>query len=250
MTQGVSGFDGRTALVTGAASGIGEAIARRLVNAGADVILADINLERAESVAASLGNRALARRLDVTDDAAAGALVDEIVERFGKLDMAVNNAGIGSFVGLIHEDPLDNWRRTLSVNLDGVFHCLRHELRAMVKQQQGAIVNMASVMGFSALPNLAGYVAAKHGVIGLTKAAALEYSKSNIRVNAVCPGFVQTPMINNTGQEAIDMAVTLHPLGRLGTATEIAEVTAFLLSDQASFITGSAHMADGGYTAQ
>jgi NAD(P)-dependent dehydrogenase (short-subunit alcohol dehydrogenase family) len=243
-------FHGRLALVTGAASGIGEAIARRLSAAGAHVVIADLDLVNAERVAADLASAEVAR-LDVADDAAVGAVIDSIVARHGVLHFAVNNAGIGSLDGAIHETPPDRWRRVLDVNLDGAFHCLRHQLRVMQGQGHGAIVNMASVLGLNGFLHSAAYVASKHALIGLTKVAALEYAAQGIRINAICPAFIETPGVRrelDASQHA--QIVALHPMGRLGSPEEVANVTAFLLSDQASFITGSAHLVDGAYAAR
>lgn len=242
-------FGGRVALVTGAGSGIGAAAARQLAAEGLRVMVTDIDKAAAEQVAHAL-DQAEAHQLDVADEAAVERLVDGVVQRHGSLDYAVNNAGIGALTGNLHETPTDAWRRILSVNLDGVFFCMKHALRPMAAQGRGAIVNMASVLGLNGFPNSAGYVASKHAVIGLTKVAALEYSAQGIRINAVCPGFIDTPPVKAVNDGALEQIAALHPIGRLGTADEVAELVTFLLSDRAAFITGSFHQVDGGYCAR
>lgn len=243
-------FSDKVALVTGAASGIGQAVARQLAAGGARVIVADLDRNGAEVVATAIGGHARARQLDVTDADAVRQLVEATVAEYGGLHLAVNNAGIGGASLPTAEYPLEEWHRVLGVNLHSVFYSMKYEIPAILASGGGAIVNMASILGSNGWAGSTAYVAAKHALVGMTKAAALEYSAQGLRINAVGPGFIDTPLLSGMERAAYDGLVALHPIGRLGTSEEVAALTCFLLSEQASFITGSYHLVDGGFSAR
>jgi NAD(P)-dependent dehydrogenase (short-subunit alcohol dehydrogenase family) len=253
MTQ-LLDLTGKVAVVTGGGSGIGEACAKLMARRGAKVVVADIDAEPAEAVAktiASDGGEAVAVRVDVADAASVEAMIASAVEGFGGLDIGVNNAGIGGPMAPTGEYPLDGWRAVMSVNLDGVFYCTREEIRAMRERGGGSIVNMASILGSVGFANSVAYVSAKHGVLGLTKNAALEHATDGIRVNAVGPGFIRTPLVESAmDADALAFLESLHALGRLGASEEVAELVGWLASDAASFVTGSYYPIDGGYLAR
>jgi len=250
-------LDNKVVLVTGGASGIGRATVNRLALDGAHVVVADRQVELAGEVVTEVkqaGGSAEVCELDVAEEGAAAAAIQAIVSTHGRLDCAFNNAGItGPTVKLLDIDPKE-WARVLSVNLTGVFSCVQAEIAQMVNQETGGnIVNTASICGLVALPHAAAYNSAKHGVIGLTKSAAVEYGAKNIRVNAVCPGFIDTPMLAEgagQSQEVLDGVISQLPIPRIAGASEVADVVAWLLSAQSSYVTGVAMPIDGGWTAQ
>lgn len=247
-------FDGKVALVTGGASGIGEACVLAFARGGASVLIADLNDELgAQTVAAAqqAGGNARFVRTDVADPESVRQMVDAAVEAFGRLDIAVNNAGIGGEAKPTGDYSLESWLQVINVNLNGVFYCMRYEIPAMLANGTGAIVNMASILGAVGFATAPAYVAAKHGVVGLTKAAALEYSRQGLRINSVGPGFIKTPLLAaNLDAQAQTYLSGLHAAGRMGEAHEVADLVAYLCSDQASFLTGGYYLVDGGYTAQ
>lgn len=249
-------FKGQVALVTGAGSGMGLATAQAFAEAGAAVVLADINEESVGAATDSLttsGHQALGATCDVSDEDQVAAVVERAVATFGRLDMAFNNAGIEVPPSDAADEPADVFDRVNAINLRGVWACMKHELRQMRAQGSGAIVNCSSLGGLVGLPGRAAYHASKHGVIGLTKSAALEYAPRGIRINAICPGTFETPMVTDMiAQGELDMseAVADQPIGRLGRADEIATAVLWLCSPAASFIVGVALPVDGGYTAR
>lgn len=243
---------GKSAIVTGGASGIGEYTVRDLVSEGANVLIADINDELGQQLAAdlnSLTSKVIYKRVDVTNEEQIKEMVDTAVGEFGQLDIIFSNAGIGSMspsTELAYED----WSRVISINLDGVFLCAKHAIKAMQKSGGGSVINCASILGHVGQAATAAYTAAKGGVVNLTRALAVEYAKENIRVNAVCPGYIDTPLLSQLDDATRNHLISLHPMGRLGKPEEIAKAVTFLASDDASFVTGASLLVDGGYTAQ
>jgi NAD(P)-dependent dehydrogenase (short-subunit alcohol dehydrogenase family) len=254
-------LEGRVALITGAGSGLGRAMARRMASEGAAVMCSDVNEEEAQDTAAQIGEsggRSAALRLDVTDSDAVRDSMQRTIGELGGIDIVVNNAGIGGAFG---------WEATIGVNLSGVYNGLLHGASLLAERGGGAIVNIASVAGLNALvasgvnlpsgeqpapERAAAYVASKHGVVGLTRQFAINFAKQGVRVNAICPGYIYTPMTARTTEipEGEAFLQALHPMGRLGTDGEIASAAVFLVSDDASFITGVALPVDGGYSAR
>lgn len=248
---GKEAFAGKVAFLTGAASGIGATTARRLADLGAKLVLADRDAERLAALASTFVPRdVLAVELDVTSYAGVETAVACGIKRFGGLDLAVNSAGIDLPRCETALYSPEDWDRIISVNLTGVFNSVRHQVPAMLQRGGGSIVNVASVMGFRAFTGQPAYTAAKHGVIGITKAAALDHAAQGVRINAVAPGFIETPLLGHLDEEKKLAAVALHPMNRLGKPAEITDVIVFLLSDSASFVTGACFTADGGYLAQ
>lgn len=243
---------GKVALVTGAGGGIGSATARLLASRGARVAVADFAVEAGEATVDAIrqsGGEAAFFAVDVTDASSVDDLVGSVVERFGSLDLALNNAGILHPARPFHELTESDWTRSMSVNAMGVANSMRAEIRVMLEQGGGAIVNTASGAGLGAAPDLAGYVASKHAVVGLTRAAAVEYVRQGLRVNAVAPGTVETPMTAGMTAEQRDSLNELMPMGRMAKPIEVAEVVAFLLSDEASYVNGAVVPIDGGSSA-
>jgi NAD(P)-dependent dehydrogenase (short-subunit alcohol dehydrogenase family) len=249
-------FDGRSVLVTGAAGGIGLATAQAFASEGARVVLADKDLDRAEAGAAGIrddGGAAAAFRVDVSDYDSCAALVEFAVAAHGGLHIAFNNAGVPTPIRELFEDtPVDEWRRVIETNLSGPFYCMRAEVPALKASGGTAIVNTASIRSLGASAGMPAYVSSKHGVAGLTKAAALDLVRFGIRVNAVCPGFIETPML---GPRVADPQVrrlieSKAPIGRLGSSAEVAEAVLFLASDAASYIVGALFSVDGGVAAE
>jgi NAD(P)-dependent dehydrogenase (short-subunit alcohol dehydrogenase family) len=249
-------LDEKAIMITGAASGIGEATAKEAGAEGARVLLTDVNDEKGEAVAAGIDGAAYLR-CDVTDEGSVEAAVQATISEFGRIDGAFNCAGILGVVGNIGELPLEGWKQLIDVDLNGVFLCTKHQVNAMAEQGSGSILNMASAAGLIGWPGASGYVAAKHAVVGLTKAAALEYAEQGVRVNSICPSYVITPLVEKdlfedtlgNDEELIGAARANHPIGRFAQPPEIAGAAVWLLSDKASFVTGSAMSVDGGYTA-
>jgi NAD(P)-dependent dehydrogenase (short-subunit alcohol dehydrogenase family) len=249
-------FTGQVALVTGAGSGMGLATARAFAEAGAAVVLADVNpatVGEASDALSGAGHRALGVECDVTDEASVAAAVQAAVDTFGRLDMAFNNAGIQVPPCDAADESAEVFDRANAVNLRGVWACMKHELAVMRDQGSGAIVNCSSLGGLVGIPGRAAYHASKHGVLGLTKSAALEYAPRGIRINAVCPGTIATPMVTDMidkGELDPDAAIADQPINRLGEPEEIAAAVLWLCSPGASFIVGIALPVDGGYTAR
>jgi len=249
-------FTGQVALVTGGSSGMGLATVHAFAEAGAAVVLADINEETLRTAADDLtkaGHQVLAVRCDVSDETSVAAMLKATVDTFGRLDMAFNNAGIQAPPCDAADEPAETFDRVNAINLRGVWACMKHELHQMRDQGSGAVVNCSSLGGLVGLPGRAAYHAAKHGVIGLTRSAALEYAPRGIRINAICPGTIETPMVTDMiakGELSVPDAVANQPIGRLGRSDEIAAAVLWLASPASSLVTGVALPVDGGYTAQ
>jgi NAD(P)-dependent dehydrogenase (short-subunit alcohol dehydrogenase family) len=246
-------LDGKVGLVTGGGSGIGEACASLLAASGATVVVVDLEEHAAQRVVRTIvddGGAASPATVDVADPEAVESLIDGIVAEHGRLDWAVNNAGISGDSVPTGEYAIDTWRRVIDVNLNAVFYCCRYEIAAMLRGGGGAIVNMSSILGSVGFGLAPAYTAAKHGVVGLSRAAALDHAADGVRVNAVGPGFIQTPLLSAADDAIVAGLADLHPLGRIGQTREVGELVAWLCSDAASFVTGAYYTVDGGYTAR
>lgn len=249
-------MDGKVVIITGAASGIGRATSQIFAREGARVIIADVNEKGGEETLSMInkaGQQGQFVKADMTVETDVKTLIERAISAHGRLDAAFNNAGIEGKQGSSADMPANEFDKIIAVNLKGVYLCMKYQIQAMLKGGGGAIVNTASVAGLVGFPGLGAYVASKHGVIGLTKTAALEYAKANIRVNCVCPGLIDTPMVGRLGGSNPEMVAALtqtEPVGRLGKPTEIGEAAVWLCSDHASFVTGHSMVVDGGLVAQ
>jgi NAD(P)-dependent dehydrogenase (short-subunit alcohol dehydrogenase family) len=246
-------LENKAAIVTGAGSGIGRAIAILYAAEGAKIIVSDIIEKGGQETVALIktaGNDAIFVKADTSKPDDCKALVDAALKAFGVLHIAVNNAGIGGPISPVGDYPVDGWDKVISINLSGVFYGMRYQIPAMLASGGGSIVNMASILGKVGTRGSAAYTAAKHGVIGLTEAAALEYADKKIRINSIGPGYIVTPLLDMLDEATLEVLKGMHPMGRLGTAEEVAELALWLNSDKASFVTGSYYNVDGGYLAQ
>lgn len=250
-------LQGKTVFITGGLSGIGKACAMAAAKEGANIVIVDLKNETADAVMAEIikeSKQAVFIPCDVSIHTQVQSAVHETLNLFGGIDVALNNAGIGGEHAKVGEMTEQNWLKVIGVNLNGVFNCMRYELVQMAKLKQGVIINMSSILGKVGFANSAHYVAAKHGVIGLTQTAALEYAQQGIRINAICPGFIATPLLDKAGitknTETHDFVENLHPMKRFGNSEEVAQAFMFLAGDESSFVTGITLDVDGGYLAQ
>lgn len=247
-------LENKVAIITGGGSGIGRATAILLATEGAKIVVADVDEaggnETVTHIIAAKGD-ALFIKTDTSKPSENETLVEQSIKKYGGLHIAFNNAGIGGPIFPVGEYPIDGWDKVIGINLSGVFYGMHYQIPAMLKSGGGSIVNMSSILGIVGTKNLSAYVAAKHGVIGLTQTAALEYVDKKIRINAVGPGYINTPLLTKTLDDiTINALAFMHPIGRLGTAKEVAELVLWLSSSKSSFVTGSYYTIDGGYTAQ
>ena len=247
-------FNNKVALITGGSFGIGKATATAFAQRGAKVVIADwVEDKETLNLIESKGGNAIFIKCDVSKVSDVKMLLKKTISKFGRLDYAFNNAGIEGLMAITHKCTEENWDKTIGVNLKGIWLCMKYEIPYMLKQGKGAIVNCASVAGLVGFSGLSAYVSSKHGVIGLTQTSALEYAKQGIRINAVCPGAIKTPMIDRiTGKkkEVEKQFENMEPIGRMGEPEEVAEAVIWLCSDASSFVTGNAMAVDGGWIAQ
>ena len=247
-------FQDKVAIVTGGSFGIGRAAAIAFAERGAKVVIADwVEDNETLNAITSAGGDAIFVKCDVSSDESVRTMVDKTIAQYGRLDYAFNNAGVEGLSAPTHECTNENWDKTIAINLKGVWLCMKYEIPHMIKQGKGAIVNNASIAGLVGFVNIPAYVASKHGILGLTKNAALEYAKSGIRVNAVCPGVIKTAMIDRfTGKDKVveKQFESMEPVGRMGQPEEVAEAVIWLCSDAASFVTAHPMAVDGGWVAQ
>lgn len=250
-------FSEKVVVITGAASGIGLEAAKAFAHKGASVVMSDVDEERlkeSEKVVAMINEKIASIKADVSSEEEVKQLIRFAVDTFGGLDIACNNAGVGGELKPTGDYTAEEWDRVININLRGQWLCMKYQIPEMLKRGSGSIVNIASILGKVGFANAPAYVAAKHGLVGLTKSAALEYSAKGLRVNAIAPAFIETPMLERAGlttdPEAKQGLVELHPIGRLGQPEEVAHAIVWLSSDEASFVTGHTLLVDGGYTAQ
>lgn len=248
-------LDNKVALITGAASGIGRECAIALAREGAKIVVSDVaenGGNETVQMVKDAGSDAIFVKTDVANPEEVEALVQKAVDQFGGLHIAVNNAGISGEPSMTADYSIEGWQKVIDINLSGVFYGVKYQIPAMLNSGGGSIINMASILGAVGFATAPAYVAAKHGVVGLTQTAALEYSAQGVRINAVGPGFIRTPLISDLEEDEAsnDMLVSLHPLGRLGEPEEVAALVLWLASDQASFVTGAYYPVDGGYLAR
>lgn len=251
----MSMFDGKVVIVTGGGSGIGQAACHLYAREGARVVVSDIDEKGGNETVRAIQEKngeAIFVRTDVSNSDDCQAMVAAAVEKYGRLDIAFNNAGIGGEANRTADYSVEGWQKVIAINLSSVFYCMKYEIPAMLNSGNGAIVNMASILGQVAFETSPAYVAAKHGVVGLTRTTALEYAKQNLRINAVGPAFIHTPLISalEENKQARELLISLHPIGRLGKSEEVAELVIWLSSEKASFVTGAYYAVDGGYLAR
>lgn len=251
--NGTNQLAGKVALVTGASSGIGKATALFYAREGAKVVVSDIAEDKGQQVVEEInraGGEATFVKADVSNPQDCEQLVQQTVDAFGRLDVAFNNAGIGGESNPVGDMSIEGWQKVVNINLNSVFYCMHYQIRQMLQNGGGAIVNNSSILGQVGFANSSGYVAAKHGVVGLTKTGALEYASKGIRINAIGPAFINTPLVTSLGEETLQALVKMHPIGRLGEAEEVAELVVWLSSPKASFVNGAYYAVDGAYLSQ
>lgn len=243
-------LENKVAIITGGASGIGKACAELFIQEGAKVCITDLNEDLGNQVAAELGENCIFIKADASSVEDNKSIVEKTVEKFGKLNIAVNNAGIGGEANKVADMSIEGWKRVIDINLNGVFYGMHYQIPE-IKKHGGSIINMASILGSVGFPNSAAYVAAKHGVVGMTKSAAWEYATEGVRINSVGPAFIKTPLVDQSlDPESIEFLKSQHAFERLGEPMEVAELVLWLASDKSSFATGTYYPIDGGYLAK